>query len=162
MICNGLLFGFPSSLTTTAQNDVISKLCTCGISLAIYLSLCKLLPVDRSIDSDFVNSTPFYLQVVYLYLAMLALRPKYYFVWTFGECCIAAKTFLHATQGKKISTLSTLLSSLANDHHRMNILLHLLEIFFLLTHPTVLGQAFCTTLGNHQKQLSSCLTRFPA
>lgn len=103
MICNGLLFGFPSSLTTATQNDVISKLCTCGISLAIYLSLCKLLPVDRSIDGDFVNSTPFYLQVVYLYLAMLALRPKYYFVWTFGECCIAAKTFLT----KKPSTIST-------------------------------------------------------
>lgn len=67
------------------QNDVISKLFTCGVSLAIYLSLCKLLPVDRSIDDDFVMATPFYLQVVYLYLAMLALRPKYYFVWTFGE-----------------------------------------------------------------------------
>lgn len=67
------------------QNDVISKLFTCGVSLAIYLSLCKLLPVDRSIDDDFVRATPFYLQVVYLYLAMLALRPKYYFVWTFGE-----------------------------------------------------------------------------
>lgn len=67
------------------QNDVISKLCTCGMSLAIYLSLCKLLPVDRSIDDEFVSATPFYLQVVYLYLAMLALRPKYYFVWTFGE-----------------------------------------------------------------------------
>lgn len=69
----------------SSQNDVICKLCTCGVSLAIYLSLCKLLPVDRSIDDDFVRATPFYLQVVYLYLAMLALRPKYYFVWTFGE-----------------------------------------------------------------------------
>lgn len=51
----------------------------------MYLSLCKLLPVERSIDDDFVSSTPFHLQVIYLYLAMLALRPKYYFVWTFGE-----------------------------------------------------------------------------
>lgn len=51
----------------------------------MYLSLCKLLPVEHSIDDDFVSSTPFYLQVIYLYLAMLALRPKYYFVWTFGE-----------------------------------------------------------------------------
>lgn len=51
----------------------------------MYLSLCKLLPVERSIDDDFVSSTPFYLQVIYLYLAMLALRPKYYFVWTFGK-----------------------------------------------------------------------------
>lgn len=74
---------------TFVQNDVISKLCTCAISLAIYLSLYKLLPVERSIDDDFVNSTPFHLQVVYLYLAMLALRPKYYFVWTLGEFDLA-------------------------------------------------------------------------
>lgn len=79
-----------------SQNDVISKLCTCGVSLAIYLSLCKLLPVDRTIDDDFVSATPFYLQVVYLYLAMLALRPKYYFVWTFGEYPADA-VVLHAT-----------------------------------------------------------------
>eukprot|EP00064_Thunnus_orientalis_P009396 superscaffoldBa00001187_g9420 len=58
------------------KNDVISKLCTCAISLAIYLSLCKLIPVEHSIDDNFVNSTPFHLQVIYLYLAMLALRPK--------------------------------------------------------------------------------------
>lgn len=69
----------------SGQNAVISKLSTCAISLFVYLSLCKLLPVERSIDDDFVSSTPFYLQVIYLYLAMLALRPKYYFVWTFGE-----------------------------------------------------------------------------
>lgn len=69
----------------SGQNAVISKLSTCAISLFVYLSLCKLLPVERSIDDDFVSSTPFYLQVIYLYLAMLALRPKYYFVWTFGK-----------------------------------------------------------------------------
>lgn len=72
------------SLAST-QNAVVSKLSTCAVSLGIYLSLCKLLPVERSIDDDFVRSTPFYLQVVYLYVAMLALRPKYYFVWTLGE-----------------------------------------------------------------------------
>lgn len=60
-------------------------MCTCAVSLAIYLSLCELIPVERSVDEDFINNTPFYLQVVYLYLAMLALRPKYYFVWTLGE-----------------------------------------------------------------------------
>lgn len=78
-------FHNPPPVPLLSQSDVIAKLCTCGVSLAIYLSLCKLLPVDRSIDEEFVSATPFYLQVVYLYLAMLALRPKYYFVWTFGE-----------------------------------------------------------------------------
>ncbi|KAG7224214.1 hypothetical protein INR49_019949 [Caranx melampygus] len=75
------------------ENDVISKLCTCAISLAIYLSLCKVLPVEHSIDDDFINSTPFYLQIIYLYLAMLALRPKYYFVWTLADAINNAAGF---------------------------------------------------------------------
>ncbi|XP_072221296.1 lysophospholipid acyltransferase 2 isoform X3 [Leuresthes tenuis] len=75
------------------KNDVISKLCTCAISLGIYLSLYKLLPVDHSIDDDFVKSTPFYLQVIYLYLAMLALRPKYYFIWTLADAINNAAGF---------------------------------------------------------------------
>uniref|UniRef100_A0A3Q3JC33 Membrane bound O-acyltransferase domain containing 2a n=1 Tax=Monopterus albus TaxID=43700 RepID=A0A3Q3JC33_MONAL len=75
------------------KNEVISKLCTCAISLAVYLSLYKLLPVERAIDDDFVNSTPFHLQVVYLYLAMLALRPKYYFVWTLADAINNAAGF---------------------------------------------------------------------
>ncbi|XP_075963947.1 LOW QUALITY PROTEIN: membrane-bound glycerophospholipid O-acyltransferase 2 [Anarhichas minor] len=75
------------------KNDVISKLCTCAISLAIYLSVCKLLPVEHSINDDFVSSTPFHLQVIYLYLAMLALRPKYYFVWTLADAINNAAGF---------------------------------------------------------------------
>uniref|UniRef100_A0A3P8UIU6 Membrane bound O-acyltransferase domain containing 2 n=1 Tax=Cynoglossus semilaevis TaxID=244447 RepID=A0A3P8UIU6_CYNSE len=75
------------------KNDVISKLCTCALSLAVYLSLCKLLPVEHSIDDDFISSTPFHLQVVYLYLAMLALRPKYYFVWTLADAINNAAGF---------------------------------------------------------------------
>ncbi|KAI3367691.1 hypothetical protein L3Q82_026526 [Scortum barcoo] len=75
------------------ENDVISKLCTCAISLAIYLSLCEVLPVEHSVDDNFINSTPFYLQVIYLYLAMLALRPKYYFVWTLADAINNAAGF---------------------------------------------------------------------
>ena len=93
-----MLTGLHLSCLTSTQNDVISKLCTCAISLAIYLSLCKLLPVEHSIDDDFVSSTPFYLQVVYLYLAMLALRPKYYFVWTLGELVRSVISPLDVTQ----------------------------------------------------------------
>jgi len=90
---NGVVIGlFLCVPPSSAQNDVISKLCTCAISLGIYLSLYKLLPVDHSIDDDFVKSTPFYLQVIYLYLAMLALRPKYYFIWTLGEYRVAPVT----------------------------------------------------------------------
>ncbi len=103
--CNGLLICIPLSCPSSTQNDVISKLCTCAISLAIYLSLCKLLPVEHSIDDDFVSSTPFYLQVIYLYLAMLALRPKYYFVWTLGEFVITVTSPLHINHYENTSSL---------------------------------------------------------
>ncbi|XP_062253246.1 lysophospholipid acyltransferase 2 [Platichthys flesus] len=75
------------------KNDVISKLCTCAISLGIYLSLCNLIPVEHSINDEFVRTTPFYLQVIYLYVAMLALRPKYYFVWTLADAINNAAGF---------------------------------------------------------------------
>uniref|UniRef100_A0A3Q3E3L1 Membrane bound O-acyltransferase domain containing 2 n=1 Tax=Hippocampus comes TaxID=109280 RepID=A0A3Q3E3L1_HIPCM len=90
---NGKENGKHKQSEPSPKGDVISKLCTCAISLAIYLSLCKLIPVERSAEEDFINNTPFYLQVVYLYLAMLALRPKYYFVWTLADAINNAAGF---------------------------------------------------------------------
>ncbi|KAF3701166.1 Membrane-bound O-acyltransferase domain-containing protein 2 [Channa argus] len=90
---NGKENGRHQQIEPSPKNAVISKLCTCAISLAIYLSLCKVLPVEDTIDDDFVSSTPFHLQVVYLYLAMLALRPKYYFVWTLADAINNAAGF---------------------------------------------------------------------
>uniref|UniRef100_A0A3P8YA24 Membrane bound O-acyltransferase domain containing 2a n=1 Tax=Esox lucius TaxID=8010 RepID=A0A3P8YA24_ESOLU len=75
------------------KKDIISKLCTCAISLAIFLSMSKVCPVERSIDDQFVASTPFVLQVVYLYIAMLATRPKYYFIWTLSDAINNAAGF---------------------------------------------------------------------
>uniref|UniRef100_A0AAZ3PEQ0 Membrane bound O-acyltransferase domain containing 2a n=1 Tax=Oncorhynchus tshawytscha TaxID=74940 RepID=A0AAZ3PEQ0_ONCTS len=75
------------------KNDIISKLCTCAISLAIFLSVSKLCPVERSIDNKFMASTPFILQVLYLYLSMLATRPKYYFIWTLSDAINNAAGF---------------------------------------------------------------------
>ena len=54
--------------------------------LLVFLSVCKVFPVEQNIDDDFIANTPFYTQVVYLYLSMLTTRPKYYFVWTLGGC----------------------------------------------------------------------------
>ena len=51
----------------------------------VFLLVCKVFPVERNIDDDFIANTPFYAQVVYLYLSMLTTRPKYYFVWTLGR-----------------------------------------------------------------------------
>ena len=106
-VLTGLILYVPLSPLSSSQNDVISKLCTCAISLAIYLSLCKVIPVEHSINDEFVKSTPFYLQVIYLYLAMLALRPKYYFVWTLGELHMMSRPrfiFLFDCQKNQILT----------------------------------------------------------
>ncbi|XP_034051185.1 membrane-bound O-acyltransferase domain-containing protein 2 [Thalassophryne amazonica] len=90
---NGKENGKHKQCEPSSKNAVIAKLCTCAMSLAIYLSLCEVIPVRRAIDDDFVSSTPFHLQVVYLYLAMLALRPKYYFVWTLADAINNAAGF---------------------------------------------------------------------
>uniref|UniRef100_A0A3Q0S9L4 Membrane bound O-acyltransferase domain containing 2b n=1 Tax=Amphilophus citrinellus TaxID=61819 RepID=A0A3Q0S9L4_AMPCI len=61
--------------------------------LLVFLSVCKVFPVERNIDDDFIANTPFYAQVVYLYLSMLTTRPKYYFVWTLADAINNAAGF---------------------------------------------------------------------
>ncbi|KAI1895882.1 hypothetical protein AGOR_G00111330 [Albula goreensis] len=75
------------------KKDVIFKLCSCAISLLVYLSVFRICPVERTIDDNFIASTPFYAQVLYLYLSMLATRPKYYFVWTLADAINNAAGF---------------------------------------------------------------------
>ncbi|KAG7460613.1 hypothetical protein MATL_G00200500 [Megalops atlanticus] len=72
---------------------VVHKLCTCAVSLLVFLSVCKVFPVERNIDDDFIAATPFYGQVLYLYLSMLTTRPKYYFVWTLADAINNAAGF---------------------------------------------------------------------
>lgn len=67
------------------QRDVLVKLATCALSLLVYLTFYRVCPVDRVIADPYITSQPFYLRILYLYLSMLSLRPKYYFVWTLGE-----------------------------------------------------------------------------
>ena len=71
------------------QTEVVRKLATCLLSLMVFLSVCKVFPVERNIDDDFIANTPFYARTVYLYLSMLTTRPKYYFVWTLGGCSLS-------------------------------------------------------------------------
>ncbi|XP_029589929.1 membrane-bound O-acyltransferase domain-containing protein 2 [Salmo trutta] len=73
--------------------EVVRKLATCFFSLMVFLSVCKVFPVERNIDDDFIANTPFYAQVVYLYLSMLTTRPKYYFVWTLADAINNAAGF---------------------------------------------------------------------
>uniref|UniRef100_A0AAY4CTM5 Membrane bound O-acyltransferase domain containing 2b n=1 Tax=Denticeps clupeoides TaxID=299321 RepID=A0AAY4CTM5_9TELE len=74
-------------------SEVIRKLAMCFLSLMLFLSVCKVFPVERNIDDDFIANTPFYAQVVYLYLSMLTTRPKYYFVWTLADAINNAAGF---------------------------------------------------------------------
>lgn len=67
------------------QRDVLVKLATCTLCLLVYLTFYRICPVERVIDDPFIMSQPFYMRILYLYLSMLSLRPKYYFVWTLGE-----------------------------------------------------------------------------
>ncbi|KAG7271603.1 hypothetical protein CRUP_000103, partial [Coryphaenoides rupestris] len=69
------------------------KASTCFFSLMVFLLVCKVFPVERNIDDDFIANTPFYAQVVYLYLSMLTTRPKYYFVWTLADAINNAAGF---------------------------------------------------------------------
>ncbi|XP_026085406.1 membrane-bound O-acyltransferase domain-containing protein 2-like [Carassius auratus] len=75
------------------KRDVIQKVCTCALSLMVYLVIYTIFPTDRVIDDTFMASNPFYIQVLYLYISMLALRPKYYFVWTLADAINNAAGF---------------------------------------------------------------------
>ncbi len=76
------------------QTEVVRKVATSFFCLLVFLSVCKVFPVERNIDDDFIANMPFYVQVVYLYLSMLTTRPKYYFVWTLGGCFKVISVFL--------------------------------------------------------------------
>ncbi|TSN67118.1 Membrane-bound O-acyltransferase domain-containing protein 2 [Bagarius yarrelli] len=67
------------------KQAVLVKLSTCALCLLIYLFFYRICPVERVIEDPYITSQPFYLRILYLYLSMLSLRPKYYFVWTLAD-----------------------------------------------------------------------------
>uniref|UniRef100_A0AAY4AKV8 Uncharacterized protein n=1 Tax=Denticeps clupeoides TaxID=299321 RepID=A0AAY4AKV8_9TELE len=75
------------------NREVVRKLCTCAATLLIYLALFRACPVAYVNDDHFVATSPFYVQVLYLYLSMVATRPKYYFVWTLADAINNAAGF---------------------------------------------------------------------
>uniref|UniRef100_A0A3Q4GQH4 Membrane bound O-acyltransferase domain containing 2b n=1 Tax=Neolamprologus brichardi TaxID=32507 RepID=A0A3Q4GQH4_NEOBR len=79
--------------SVSPQMEVVRKVTTSFFCLLVFLSVCKVFPVERNIDDDFIANTPFYAQVVYLYLSMLTTRPKYYFVWTLADAINNAAGF---------------------------------------------------------------------
>ncbi|XP_064781629.1 lysophospholipid acyltransferase 2-like [Oncorhynchus masou masou] len=90
---NGKTNGRHKQTDPSPNIEVVRKLATCFFSLMVFLSVCKVFPVERNIEDDFIATTPFYAQVVYLYLSMLTTRPKYYFVWTLADAINNAAGF---------------------------------------------------------------------
>ncbi|XP_043929206.1 lysophospholipid acyltransferase 2 [Protopterus annectens] len=72
---------------------VVQKLLVCTISLFVYLTVTKLFPVDRNIDDNYKAKTSLPLQLVYLYISLMAARPKYYFAWTLADAINNAAGF---------------------------------------------------------------------
>lgn len=61
------------------------KLLICGLSLLFHMTITKTLPVEYNIDENFRATASWPVRVFYLYLSLMAARPKYYFAWTLGK-----------------------------------------------------------------------------
>ncbi|XP_044246128.1 lysophospholipid acyltransferase 2 isoform X3 [Ursus arctos] len=72
---------------------VIQKLLVCGLSLFFHLTISKTLPVEYNIDEHFQATASWPTKVVYLYISLLAARPKYYFAWTLADAINNAAGF---------------------------------------------------------------------
>ncbi|XP_030054758.1 membrane-bound glycerophospholipid O-acyltransferase 2 isoform X1 [Microcaecilia unicolor] len=72
---------------------VVQKLFVCGFSLSIYMTATKILPVDYNIDDSFCTTASVPTRIAYLYLSLLAARPKYYFAWTLADAINNAAGF---------------------------------------------------------------------
>ncbi|KYO32965.1 lysophospholipid acyltransferase 2 [Alligator mississippiensis] len=72
---------------------VIQKLLVCGLSLLIHLTVTKTLPVEYNIDDNFRATASWPIRILYLYVSLMAARPKYYFAWTLADAINNAAGF---------------------------------------------------------------------
>ncbi|XP_047638643.1 lysophospholipid acyltransferase 2 isoform X2 [Phacochoerus africanus] len=72
---------------------VVQKLLMCGLSLLFHLTVCRRLPVEYNIDAHFQATASWPTRVLYLYVSLLAARPKYYFAWTLADAINNAAGF---------------------------------------------------------------------
>ncbi|XP_077166518.1 membrane-bound glycerophospholipid O-acyltransferase 2 isoform X3 [Paroedura picta] len=78
----------PSPNTAVAQ-----KLVVCGLSLLFHMTVSKTLPVEYNIDDHFRATASLPTRIIYLYLSLMAARPKYYFAWTLADAINNAAGF---------------------------------------------------------------------
>ncbi|XP_047379063.1 lysophospholipid acyltransferase 2 isoform X2 [Sciurus carolinensis] len=72
---------------------VVQKLLVCGLSLLLHLTISSTLPVEYNIDEGFRATASWPTKVTYLYMSLLAARPKYYFAWTLADAINNAAGF---------------------------------------------------------------------
>lgn len=72
---------------------VVQKLLVCAVSLLFHLTVSRTLPVEYNIDEHFRASASWPTRVLYLYVSLLAARPKYYFAWTLADAINNAAGF---------------------------------------------------------------------
>uniref|UniRef100_A0A5F8GUE0 Membrane bound O-acyltransferase domain containing 2 n=1 Tax=Monodelphis domestica TaxID=13616 RepID=A0A5F8GUE0_MONDO len=72
---------------------VMQKLLVCGLSLLFHLTVSKTLPVEYNIDDHFQATASLPTKVIYLYISIMAARPKYYFAWTLADAINNAAGF---------------------------------------------------------------------
>lgn len=49
------------------------------------MTITKTLPVEYNIDDNFRATASWPIRFFYLYVSLMAARPKYYFAWTLGK-----------------------------------------------------------------------------
>ncbi|XP_031212849.1 lysophospholipid acyltransferase 2 isoform X2 [Mastomys coucha] len=72
---------------------VTEKLLICGLSLLFHLTISNMLPVEYNIDEHFQATASWPTKATYLYVSLLAARPKYYFAWTLADAINNAAGF---------------------------------------------------------------------
>ncbi|XP_053523135.1 lysophospholipid acyltransferase 2 isoform X3 [Artibeus jamaicensis] len=72
---------------------VTQKLLVCGLSLLVHLTVSSFFPVEHNIDEHFRATASWPTKVIYLYISLLAARPKYYFAWTLADAINNAAGF---------------------------------------------------------------------
>ncbi|XP_063306572.1 lysophospholipid acyltransferase 1 [Pelobates fuscus] len=64
---------------------VFSKLGFCGLMVILFLTFTKAFPFSKIIDDTFISEIPLYMRLIYLYIAIQACKPKYYFAWVLAD-----------------------------------------------------------------------------
>ncbi|NXF92620.1 MBOA2 protein, partial [Eubucco bourcierii] len=72
---------------------VAQKLLICGLSLLFHMTITQTLPVEYNIDEHFRATASWPVRCFYLYLSLMAARPKYYFAWTLADAINNAAGF---------------------------------------------------------------------